>query len=241
MELIWKFCDSDITKVRDFVNANRGPEVVKVINRNIYHNERNIDKDAILRTMLTCLLATDANSFPLKSTGHLISKKPYLLDYTYLVKIRDVEMTFEDLFQSAGITKHIKKVPHYFAINLEFLIQSGWKIETELNDITGRELTKTDERKLADKVDKSFKGFGSKEARSFLFALGVTRFEIPIDPMVTRWMEKFGFPLKFSKAALQDIQIYHFISDGLQKICEISEIFPCVLYASILQDHRVLE
>ena len=157
------------------------------------------------------------------------------------MKVRDIELTFKDFFQVSGVTKYINKVPHYFATNFEFLISTDWKLEKEINSLTGKTLTRLDERKLADIVDRSFKGFGSKEARSFLLALGITRYEIPIDSMMIKWLDKFGFPIKFTKAALQDILFYHFVSDGIQKLCDISEIYPCVLYASIKSGHNALK
>jgi thermostable 8-oxoguanine DNA glycosylase len=239
MELIWKLSDSDINKVRDYISKNKNQSVERIVNRNINHIDRIIDRDTLLRTMLICLLSSETDSYPKSKIELMFIKKPYLLSYQYLFKVRNIEILFQEVFQTFGITKYLNKVPRYFSTNFEFLEDTDWALESDIIGSMEHELTKLDERKLADMVDRSFKGFGSKEARSFLLALGVTKYEIPIDYKLIKWLENFGFPIKFSKTALQDILFYHFVSDGIQKLCEISEISPCVLYTSIISESKV--
>lgn len=59
------------------------------------------------------------------------------------------------------------------------------------------ELTKSKKRELADNIDQLFKCFGSKQARNFLQALGLTKYEIPIESRMMNWLEEFGFPIIF--------------------------------------------
>jgi hypothetical protein len=233
MELVWKLSDSDITYVRDFVKANRNQKTDRVTGRNINHIDRAIDKDSILRAMLICLLSSETDSYPESRVEQMFIKKPYLLSYQYLFRVRNIEYAFQEFFQMFGITKFVNKVPKFFSANFEFLEASNWELESEIVKALEHDLTKYDERELADSVDRSFKGFGSKEARSFLLELGITKYEIPIDTMLRNWLKSFNFPIKFSRIALQDIMFYHFVSDGIQKMCEISDIYPCVLYSSI--------
>lgn len=240
MELIWKLSDSDIIKIRDYVSKNKNQKVEKIINQNINHIDRIIDKDSLLKAMFICLLSYDTDAYPEDKINQLLIKKPFLLNYEYLFKVRDIEILLQEAFQTFGLTKFLNKVPRYFSTNFEFLEETDWNLESEIKGAIEHELTKYEERELADKVDKSLKGFGSKEARSFLLALGVTKYEIPIDLRLIKWLENFGFPIKFSKTALQDILFYHFVSDGIQKLCEISEIYPCVLYTSIPKNPNLL-
>jgi hypothetical protein len=241
MELIWKLSDSDINRIRDFVKKHNNPKVERIISKNINHVDRVIDKDSLLRAMLICLMSSEADSYPESKIEQIFRKKPFLLNYEYLFKVSNIEYAFQETFQTFGVTKYLKKVPRYFSTNFDFLVETNWDLESEINRSFEHELTKYDERKLADRVDRSFKGFGSKEARSFLLALGVTRYEIPIDYKLIKWLKNFDFPIKFSKIALQDILFYHFVSDGIQKLCEISEIYPCVLYASIISSSEIVE
>ena len=47
-------------------------------------------------------------------------------------------------------------------------------------------------------------------------------------------MKDFGFPVSVSMSALQDKAFYHFVSDGIQLLCEKANIYPCILDASII-------
>jgi hypothetical protein len=89
------------------------------------------------------------------------------------------------------------------------------------------------EVEVADYIQKKFSGFGPKQSRNLLQALGITRYEIPIDSRVTDWLNKFGFPIRLSATALSDVNYYSFISDGIQVLCMRCSVFPCILDAAI--------
>jgi thermostable 8-oxoguanine DNA glycosylase len=89
------------------------------------------------------------------------------------------------------------------------------------------------ERKSVEIIIDNLKGFGPKQSRNLLQSLGLTKFEIPIDSRITKWLTAFGFPMKLSATALSDKNYYNFVLDGFQKICEACDIFPCVMDAAI--------
>ena len=94
-----------------------------------------------------------------------------------------------------------------------------------------------DEREVADFIDARFKGFGPKQSRNLLQSLGLTRYEIPIDSRITKWLNRFGFPVKLSAEALSDSNYYRFVSEGFQRLCAESETYPCVLDAAIFASY----
>jgi hypothetical protein len=79
----------------------------------------------------------------------------------------------------------------------------------------------------------TFHGFGPKQSRNLLQALGLTRYEIPIDTRVTAWLSDFGFPVRLSATALADPNYYDFVSRGIQALCAKCNVFPCILDAAI--------
>jgi len=101
-----------------------------------------------------------------------------------------------------------------------------------VDDMTNNQTPDT-ERKSADIIIDHLKGFGPKESRNLLQSLGLTRYEIPVDSRITKWLTEFGFPIKLSATALADKNYYNFVLDGFQKICAASGIFPCVMDAAI--------
>jgi hypothetical protein len=64
-------------------------------------------------------------------------------------------------------------------------------------------------------------------------SLGLTKYEIPIDSRITKWLNDFGFPVTLSANVLSDQNYYNFVLDGFQKLCSAAEIYPCVMDAAI--------
>ena len=63
------------------------------------------------------------------------------------------------------------------------------------------------------------------------------KYEIPVDSRITNWLKDFGFPVALSAAGLQDRAYYHFVSDGIQRLCDEAGIYPCVLDAAIFSSY----
>ncbi len=233
MNITWKIDETDIIKVTDYVNTHNNPFVEDRINRNVNRNDIQIDRDAIIKTMLMCLLTSQQDSSPDSNIGVFLRKKPFLLTYEFLSKEIDIKKVLLEVLKINGLTRSFNKIPDYFSLNYSYLEETNWNLQTILESMIKNELTKSKERELADSIDQLFKGFGSKQARNFLQALGLTKYEIPIDSRIMNWLKDFGFPILFSKVALQDKAFYHFVSDGIQLLCEKANIYPCVLDAAI--------
>jgi len=154
--------------------------------------------------MLMCLLTSQQRTDP----NHLISKfliqKPFPVDYSVISKLEDVEDYMFGLLHQNSFSKNILKIPEYFASNIRFLEKMGWDTFIKSINILDGQASKEIERDVADTIDKSFKGFGSKQARNFLQSLGLTRFEIPLDTLINNWLNDFGFPVTLSATALQE-------------------------------------
>ena len=238
MKIIWDLNDTDSKKVVDFLNENKTPFVENRISRNINRKGLILDKDIILKNMLMCLLTTQHDSTQDKKLSAFFNKEPFLLTVEFLSKIYDADIENEVLqvLKSNGITPSNKTI-NFFIQNYFYLVQSNWAILTELENCISEDYIISKERDLADNIDKIFKGFGSAQARSFLQALGLTKYEIPITPIMIEWLKDFGFPVLFSPIALQDKSFYHFISDAIQLLCEKANIYPCVLDAAIFSSH----
>lgn len=241
MKIIWEFSDSDIKRVIDFVNTNKNPFVENRISRNVHRKDIVLDKDVILKTMLMCLLTSQQNSGPDSNLSVFLRNKPFLLTDKYLSQEYDIEDIVREVLISNGLKRYFNKIPNYFTLNYMHLVQSNWELKNELEACFKKELTKPDERILADKIDQDFKGFGSKQSRNFLQSIGLTKYEIPIDSRIISWLKKFGFPISFTPIALQDKSFYHFVSDGIQLLCEKANIYPCVLDAAIFSSNETTD
>jgi thermostable 8-oxoguanine DNA glycosylase len=233
MKINWEISESDIRKVVKFVDEHRNPNIDSRIIRNIERKDIRIDKDTIIKTMLMCLMTSPQGSDPESSIGQFFRKKPFLLNHQFLFLATNIEYAIRDVLKANGLTRYINKVPEYFTYNFYHLVETNWDLEIKLIQCLNLESTVEAERELADNIDQIFKGFGSKQARNFLQSLGLTKYEIPIDLPMIRWLKEFDFPILVSATALQDKAFYHFVSDGIQLLCRKANIYPCVLDAAI--------
>ena len=131
----------------------------------------------------------------------------------------------------------IEKISKYFSKNFHKLQNDNWALINIFKTELDGNQTKQKEREIADFLNDIFLGFGPKQSRNFLQGLGLTKYEIPIDSRITNWLNDFGFPVTLTPVPLQDKGYYHFVSDGLQKLCDLSNIYPCVLDAAVFSSY----
>jgi thermostable 8-oxoguanine DNA glycosylase len=93
------------------------------------------------------------------------------------------------------------------------------------------------ELEAADFNDDQLKGFGPKQARNLLQWLGLTRYEIPLDSRIMKWLRSGGFPVPLTSRALGDKRFYAFVSDGIIQLCEECEVSPCILDAAVFASY----
>lgn len=233
MNIHWEINDNDVRKVQDFVALHKNPLVASRISRNINHQNIQIDKNSVLKCMIMCLLTSQQRSGPKSPIELFLNKKPFPLTEES-ISIQVAPETFvRETLQKNGLTRYINRIPNFFIINYNKLQATNWTLLEELKHLLSNQTTIEAERALADNLDEIFKGFGPKQARNFLQALGLTKYEIPIDSRITSWLNDFGFPVSLSSEALQDKGYYHFVSDGIHSLCQRGDIFPCVLDAAI--------
>lgn len=136
-----------------------------------------------------------------------------------------------------GLNRFINRIPGFLSENFSYLESTKWKIFSEIEKKLNGSHTKEIERFYADQVDDKLKGFGPKQSRNILQAMGLTRYEVPIDSRITNWLNKFGFPVKLNSTALSDKHYYHFVLDGFQYLCEKADLYPCIVDASIFSSY----
>ena len=156
-----------------------------------------------------------------------------MLSYDICLNKQDLESFSLETLSDFGGIRRTNNIAREIKVNLSRLEKGLWTdLLTRL-----KQLDKTPssalENETADYIDIHLQGFGPKQSRNFLQWLGLTRYEIPIDSRITKWLNKFGFPVVLSAGALGDKNYYQFVSDGIQQLCSASDIYPCILDAAI--------
>jgi hypothetical protein len=127
-----------------------------------------------------------------------------------------------------------KVISKDLANNFDLLESGEWgRTLDQCNRLTSLQSREV-EAEVAEYIDETFRGFGPKLSRNVLQELGLTRYEIPIDNRVAKWLnDELKFPFKVTAKGLSDKDYYALILDGVYVLCAECGEFPCVLDAAI--------
>ena len=233
MEITWVITEFDIKRIRKFIDGNDNPFIARRISRNVKREWVVLDKNSVLKCMIMCLVTSQQRSGPDTPVSRFFRLEPFPVTFENISDDMDVEDFLRVTMQQNGLNRYINRIPGFFAWNFQVLQASDWSLIDFLKNRLDRNASSKDEREIADYIDDTFKGFGPKQSRNFLQSLGLTKYEIPVDSRITNWLNDFGFPVALSAAALQDRAYYHFVSDGIQRLCNEAGIYPCVFDAAV--------
>lgn len=234
MKLVWQFDPEDIARVKAFFNEHKNNHFVKArIATNLAADKPPIGKDIFWDRMVGCLLTTQQRSGPGSSVTKFLLTKPSPLDYVTCIEQNDLAEFARQTISGFGGLRRSTTIGKELAANMSFLNGGGWEQTSQHLDAVRLGSSPDTERGAAAFIDEKFKGFGPKQSRNLLQGLGLSRYEIPIDSRITKWLNDIGFPVKLTANALQDRNYYNFVSDGFQRLCEACDIMPCVLDAAI--------
>ena len=234
MKIEWKIHTRDVDRVKEIVARQRGnPFVEERIRRNLCVNKPNLTRTMDWREMVACLLTTQQRSGPDTAVNRFIRTKPFPLNYSSCCKQRDVEPFCRRILTQFGGIRRNPTIANQLALNFGKLEQGFWPNTMERLAKLRRPVAQKIEQNVANFIDEAFVGFGPKQARNLLQSLGLTRYEIPLDSRITKWLNEADFPVVLNAAGLGDSAYYQFVSSGLQQLCKKSKVYPCVLDAAI--------
>ncbi|MCD6112383.1 MAG: hypothetical protein J7J86_03840 [Bacteroidales bacterium] len=214
------------------MNENENPFLNKRRERNVEKQNIVINKDTVIKTMIMCLLTSQQRSGPNSVVGQFLRIEPFPITFKTISQTENIENLIKSTLKKSGLTRYINRISKFFATNIKKIQNDNWVIIQELEKLKNTD-SKIEERKLADKIDDIFDGFGPKQSRNFLQSLGLTKYEIPIDSRITNWLNNFGFPVTLTSSPLGDKGYYSFVLDGIQELCNKAKIYPCLLDAAI--------
>ena len=238
MKVIWQIEPEDVVRVRRFFENHKQSQFVKHrITTNLASNKPLIEKPALWERLVGCLLTTQQRSGPDSAVTKFLLTKPFPLAYSICAEQDDLAEFARTTISGFGGLRRSTTIGRELALNMSFLSNGGWEPTlAHLDDVRLNSSPKA-ERDVAAFIDTHFKGFGPKQSRNLLQGLGLSRYEIPIDSRIAKWLNAIGFPVKLTANALQDRNYYNFVSDGFQQLCAACDIMPCVLDAVIFSSY----
>ena len=234
MELIWRFTDEDVARVRTVVEAQSESAFVQLrIRRNVEQPPVSMTLEAFWEEMVNCILTTQQKSGPDAPINRLANVQPYPLGYARYREVADARVFATAVLTEFGGIRFINRIPDYLARNFAALEAGLWERTLPVIEALIVDRSPVSERAAATFLDKEYIGLGPKQARNVLQGLGLARYEIPIDSRVAGWLNENGFPWNLTSTPLADRATYEFVLDGVQMLCAQAGILPCVFDAAV--------
>lgn len=234
MELVWNISGTDIKRIRAFIDASaKDPLVESRAATNLATTKPTLSKANLWHALVGCLLTTQQKSGPNGAVARFMREKPFPLSYDSCREEHNLELFVTNTLSSFGGIRRTTKIGQELGANLKALEAGHW------DEVLGRvnallpSASQEEEYEVAEYLDDLLVGLGPKQSRNLLQAVGATRYEIPIDSRLTKWLNEFGFPVHLSATGLADRHYYRFVSRGIQKLCDAADIMPCILDAAI--------
>lgn len=234
MQFTWQVEQTDIDKIQAFVKPQESNPFVRArASRNLSETKPPVDKAEFWRQMVGMRLTSVQRSGPESHVARFLRKDPFPLALDAIVEQDRVQTFIANALKAHGGIRFTDRIAKDLSDNYQALQGGEWnKALDKVNRLTCRQGPET-ERAVARYVQGLLVGFGPKQARNFLQALGLTRYEIPIDSRIAKWLTAFGFPMRLSASTLADADYYEFVLDGILALCKAAEVFPCILDAAI--------
>ena len=233
MKFTLSISSREIARIRAFFEGHRHDPFVRLrIDRNLRGKRPDVRRDTVWRVLVVCLTTTQQHSGPGTAVDRFEHARPFPLAYGVCRKKRDLRSFASTKLKAGGLRRHQKIGAE--VENAYRLLEDGFwdELITALRGLS-RKANRERERKVAELIAARLPGFGPKQSRNLIQALGLSRYEIPIDSRVTKWLNRYGFPFPVSAKALADPGYYGFVLDCFQAVCKEVGVLPCVLDAAI--------
>jgi hypothetical protein len=240
MKFQWIIEERDADAVRKFIGEHENKAFVRDrIAYNVTVPAPPFSREGFWKALIMCLLTTQQRSGPQSPVMRLLCADPLELGLERC-SADGTAPRFLQILRSAGGIRRDETISNQLATNLRILNDGGWTLVEQgaqpLLAQRAREPREGDakaERDAAALVDAGLEGIGPKQARNLWQHVGMTRYEIPLDSRILKWLKSVNFPIAVSANALVSADYYDFILDGVQELCKHSDVLPCVLDAAI--------
>jgi len=237
VRITWHISKRDVQLLTKFVQEHRdNPFVRHRIQKNLSKHHVQVRKERFWYAMILCLVTTQQRSGPDSLVSKFLAETPFPLRYSVCKTQRQLR-SFAQRVLSKYHLRRSTKIAAEVDANWQIISSNDWlRVRSRLGSLKSR-VTSKEEREVANFLAATFKGLGPKQSRNLLQHLGLTRYEIPLDSRITRWLNDFGFPFVLSPKALADPNFYEVVLDGVQLLCKKAGVYPCVLDAAIFSSY----
>ncbi len=233
MHIAWTIEERDVRRVHELVAVYEDhPIVTDRQKRNVERIDVLRTKGAVWRVIVGCLLTTQQRSGPNSLVAQFIRSRSDLFQFSACARKRKLALFAERTISRYGLRRAIT-IGKEIEANYRWLSEGGWAELRRHLKLLDSDSPARIEREVAQFISAHFLGFGPKQSRNLLQWLGLTRYEIPLDSRILKWLNRSGFPIHLSAQSLGDEAYYCFVLDGVQGLCSHAEVLPCIFDAAV--------
>lgn len=227
----------DVERMRALVAAHQNDPFLRNRRiRNVDGLAPRFDREQFWFVLLGSLITTRQRSTHGSPVNRFLSLTPFPLSLTQCgnrveTAVRETLTTFHGIRMAPTISKRA-------SLNHKWLFDGGWtKVQTHFARLArqrNREPLCEDkmaERDAARTISSELFGFGPKQSRNLWQWLGLTRYEIPLDSRVVKWINQ-NLSVVVDTKKLANATYYDEVLDFISTLCEHAGILPCVFDAA---------
>lgn len=250
--ITWEFDSAEKDAVLEVVEDHRSrPFVRRRIKRNVESSAPTINRSYLWAAHLMAQLTSVQRSGPEAPVARFLrGEQAKQLTLQRCQDAERIEPHVAGVLKEFGGIRFHNNIGEACAMNFHPLEAGGWeeleKAVASLQELRGRDPGWKDwvqERKICKFLYGGIQGeglhrIGPKQSRNFLQALGLTRFETPLDSRISKWInENLDFPYRLTGSGLSEPAFYDFHMDLVRGICESVDILPCVFDAAVFASY----
>ena len=187
MKIEWHIGTDDIARVKELIRKRSNNAFVRRrMARNLAQLKPHVEREKFWFQMVGMRLTSVQRSGPESHVARFIRTVSFPLAYELVCGEADMEEFIGYALKTAGGIRFGETIAFQLAANLHRLEEGEWTTALQQCNRLTQPVTPTTEKEVADYIDDTFDGFGPKQSRNLLQALGLTLYEIPIDRRSSR-------------------------------------------------------
>ena len=230
MRIHWRIGKRDVEAAQRLLAEHSASPLVARRQLNLSGDKPPVRKERFWLCLMVSLITSQQRSGPRSRVQQLIRQKAFPLTYRRCARQSQLRAYARAQLAMAGL-RFADRLAESISSNFEALDLALWRNTQAVLDGLQRLQPREVETAAAEFLADRFKGLGPKQSRNLLQMLHLTRYEIPLDSRVTKWLQGLGFP--FGVKALSDPRLYAFVLDLIEDLCARAGTYPCVLDAAI--------
>jgi hypothetical protein len=235
---------AEIDAVRTIVTAQqRSPFLQSRRYRNILQPPEHLENEEFWKQMVVCMCTSVQPSGPNSHVSRLARENPFPLALVTCEAQSDLVAHARETLSRHGL-RFGPKIAAQIRTNLAWLQNGGWQTVHYLFKIVINTHDEDDSRtRIASERQASrglmgrsgaLAGFGPKQARNLWQCLGVTRYEIPLDIRVCKWINALPSDFRLNpKKLYANVPYYEEAMTHIQSVCREAEVLPCEFDAAV--------